>query len=58
MLRDDTAAADIDGWDSLAHITLMYTIEEMFGVQFSADEFARFTNVGDLKRSLEQRGFH
>lgn len=51
-LTDETTAADIEGWDSLAHINLMFSIEETFGVRFEGDEFSRFTNVGDLKRSL------
>jgi acyl carrier protein len=55
-LRDQTTAADVEGWDSLTHITLMFTIENEFGVQFHAEEFALIENVGELKRSLELRG--
>lgn len=55
-LTDETTAADIEGWDSLAHISLMYTIEEEFGIEFGTDEFAQFTNVGDLKQSLVAKG--
>ena len=29
--------------------------EEEFGVTFAGNEFARFTDVGDLKRSLEAK---
>jgi acyl carrier protein len=38
------------------HITLMFTIENKFGVQFNAEEFGQIENVGELKRSLELRG--
>ena len=55
-LQDQTTAADVEGWDSLAHITLMFTIENEFGVQFNAEEFGLIENVGELKRSLELRG--
>jgi acyl carrier protein len=55
-LRDQTTAADVEGWDSLMHITLMFTIENEFGVQFNAEEFGQIGNVGELKRSLELRG--
>ncbi|MDP8957904.1 MAG: acyl carrier protein [Actinomycetota bacterium] len=54
-LRDETTAADIEGWDSIAHINLMFSIEQEFGIQFVGNEFAQFTDVGDLKRSLEQK---
>jgi acyl carrier protein len=55
-LQDQTTAADVEGWDSLTHITLMFTIENEFGVQFNAEEFGLIENVGELKRSLELRG--
>lgn len=55
-LRDQTTAADVEGWDSLTHITLMFTIENEFGVQFNAEEFGLIENFGELKRSLELRG--
>jgi acyl carrier protein len=55
-LGDQTTAADIEGWDSLMHITLMFTIENEFGVQFNAEDFGQIENVGELKRSLELRG--
>jgi acyl carrier protein len=51
-LRDETTAADVPGWDSVAHITLMFSIEQAFGVQFAGNELAEFRNVGELKRYL------
>jgi acyl carrier protein len=54
-LSDDTTASDIEGWDSVAHINLMFALESEFGIQFAGNEFARFTDVGDLRRTLEAR---
>ena len=33
VLRDDTTAEDIKGWDSFEHINLMLTVEREFGIQ-------------------------
>lgn len=52
-LTDDTTAEDVEEWDSIAHVTLMFAIEQEFGIEFHGEEFARFTNVGDLRRALE-----
>ena len=52
-LAADTTAADIPGWDSLAHINLMFSIEQAFGVQFVNNQFAEFENVGELMAFLE-----
>jgi acyl carrier protein len=54
-LGDETSAEDIEGWDSLAHINLMFSVENEFGIQFLGNEFARFENVGELRRSIETK---
>jgi acyl carrier protein len=54
-LSDDTVAADIPGWDSLAHVEFMLRVEEAFSVEFSHDQFGSFATVGELRRVLEGR---
>lgn len=49
---DTTTAADVAGWDSLAHITLIAEIEGEFGVKFKLKELMTIDNVGDLERLL------
>jgi acyl carrier protein len=51
----ETTAEDVEGWDSLMHVSLMINIERAFGVRFSTTEVASMTNVGELARLLEQR---
>ncbi|HUW04171.1 MAG TPA: acyl carrier protein [Acidimicrobiales bacterium] len=51
-LRDDTTADDIEDWDSLHHINLMYLIEEEFGVQFVGNQLAEMADIGELKAFL------
>ena len=51
-LRDEMTSADVAGWDSVAHVNLMFGIEQAFGVQFSGNEFAEFANIGELKAYL------
>ena len=54
-IGDATAAADVDGWDSLAHINLVVAIESGFGVSFAAQEITALENVGDLKKLLAKK---
>jgi acyl carrier protein len=56
ILTDEMTANDIPGWDSVAHINLMFSIEQAFGVQFAANELAEFKSIGELKRFLAVRG--
>ena len=53
-LEDGTTANDIPGWDSIAHINLMLSIEQSFGMQFSGDQFSGFENIGELKAFLSR----
>lgn len=47
-LRDDLSAPDVEGWDSLAHVTLIVTVEKAFGIRFTGSEIASGNNVGDM----------
>ncbi len=55
VLTESTKAADVAGWDSLAHVNFMYGVENEFGVQFSEAEFLGFEDVGGLERLLEEK---
>lgn len=55
-LDTDTRAADLPGWDSLAHINAMFGVEQAFGVQFLGDEFARVQTIGELEQLLSAKG--
>jgi len=54
ILRDDMTSRDIEGWDSLAHINLMFSIESEFGTQFVGNQLAELSNIGELKALLER----
>jgi acyl carrier protein len=47
-INRETTAEDVEGWDSLMHVTLLINIEKAFGVKFTSSEVARLKSVGDL----------
>ena len=51
---NDTTAADIDGWDSLMHITLLSAVEDEFDVSFNMKEVVKMKNVGDMVDIIEE----
>jgi acyl carrier protein len=44
----ETTAKEVEGWDSLMHVTLLVNIEKAFAVRFSSAEVASLKNVGEL----------
>lgn len=47
-INRQTTAKDVEGWDSLMHVTLIVNIEKAFGIKFSSSEVASLQNVGEL----------
>lgn len=48
-----TSAADVEGWDSLTHVSLMLTIEKRFGIRFKSAQVASLKDVGELADLIE-----
>lgn len=54
-LTAETSAADIPGWDSMAHIALVVEVECRFGIRFQAAEIEALRQVGDLVALIETK---
>lgn len=52
-VNDDTTAKDIEGWDSLRHITLLAAIEDEFDIEFSMGQTVKMKNVGEMVDYIE-----
>ena len=55
VLTPGTSAADVDGWDSVANIRLMVSVEEEFRLRFDVGEFQDYRDVGDLLAGVARR---
>jgi|HubBroStandDraft_1064217.scaffolds.fasta_scaffold1176529_1 acyl carrier protein len=54
-LREDMTAADVEGWDSLSHITLIVSIERSFRIKVALAEIQRLNDVGALIQLIHQK---
>lgn len=54
-IGDTMTAADVAGWDSIAHISLIFAVEDEFGIKFSTSDLSGLGSVGDLKRAIGKR---
>lgn len=52
----ESTAADVPGWTSVAHLSLILELEQQFGVQFANDEIASLGTVSTILDALARKG--
>jgi acyl carrier protein len=55
VLSPSTTANDVEGWDSMSHVTMLMAVEDHFGVEFKPYEIANLVNVGALIALVEKK---
>jgi acyl carrier protein len=55
QLTSQTTAADVEGWDSLAHISLVMAVEKHYKVKFALGELQDLKNVGEMAALIERK---
>jgi acyl carrier protein len=50
-----TAATDVPGWDSLGNIRFFLSIEQEFGIRFTAGEIGGIKNLGELTDAINAK---
>ena len=54
-VAETTTARDIPGWDSLAHVRIIFAVEKAFGVRFSNLEVMRLSTISELQRLVDSK---
>ena len=54
-LTPETTASDIQGWDSVAHVDLIVSIETRLKIKFKTSEIGSLHNVGQLVGVIEYK---
>lgn len=54
-IDEKSSAKDVEGWDSLANVQIMLSIEDEFGVNFDLDDMVKFKCIGDIVECIERK---
>jgi acyl carrier protein len=54
-LSPEMTAEDVPEWDSLSHVRLIVSVQQKFGVSFSAAQASNLRNVGELVELILSR---
>lgn len=53
VIKEETLASEVPGWDSLKNFTIFLSIEEEYGIKFLTEEILSIKNVGDLQKLID-----
>jgi acyl carrier protein len=54
-MKDELTAAEVEGWDSLSHITIISEVEEAFKIKFKLKELNKLKNIGSLIEIVQSK---
>jgi acyl carrier protein len=54
-VSDDMTAASVEGWDSLSHVNLIFTVEKQFKIKLTMPEVMGLKNVGDFMTLITKK---
>jgi len=56
QVTDELTMTDVESWDSLQHMNLIASLEQVFGVELTFEEIVSMQSVGEIKRVLTGKG--
>lgn len=55
-IKDEMGPDEIENWDSLGHVELITSLEEVFDIAFDVVDISRMYSVGDIKKIVKKYG--
>jgi acyl carrier protein len=55
-ITEEMSMKDMDAWDSLKHMELVVSIEQLFQIELTFDEIVSMQTLKEIERILKERG--
>ena len=56
LMSEESSVENLETWDSLAHLNIIMSLEQVFGIAISPMEAIEMTSLGSMRRVLRDRG--
>ena len=54
ILSEHSSPETIEGWDSIANVNIIISVESEFGIKFGIDDIQRVKKVGDIVEAVQK----
>ncbi len=54
-IHEDLTKSDVARWDSLTHMDMVTSLEELLGISFDMDEIFQMQDVATIKRVIKEK---
>ena len=55
VLKPKTIINEVEGWESLTYIQLVFTIEKYFKIKFISNEYYSWKKIGEIIDAIQQK---
>ena len=55
IIKMESKASEIEGWDSLAHIRILVSIEKLYSIKFNLSEMQNVKDISEFVRLIKQK---
>lgn len=55
-VASDASMESLAGWDSIAHVNILMSIEQTFDLYFDAEEFSELVSIAEIVSRIERDG--
>ena len=58
QIKEESSVENIEGWDSLAHLNIILSLEQSFGISISPEEAIEMTSLTSIRKTLRELGLN
>ena len=55
IIKMESIASEIEGWDSLAHIRILVSIEKLYSIKFNLSEMQNVKDISEFVKLIKQK---